>query len=298
MQRSTTPAVLSVGRLYCDLIFTGLPRLPSLGTEVFTDGFGTHAGGGAFITAAHLSQLGHPTSLAAMLPSSPFAELMRPELEASDVDLSLCAPLSKSEGPQITVAMANRGDRAFLTRRAGPAFPMLSAHDIASRRFRHLHVGELASLVAQPEIIDVARSAGMSISVDCGWDDDLKAEALKPLVGAVDVFLPNEAELATLRQMGLAEQFAPITIVKKGPRGAKAILDSDTLDAPGVRADVVDTTGAGDAFNAAFLSHWLMGASLQQCLDAGNVRGALTVQSRGGFSPEARVLRADSVAVK
>ena len=116
---SDRTSILSVGRLYCDLIFTDLPRMPTPGTEGFTDGFGTHAGGGAFITAAHLAQLGHPSSLAAMLPASPFGDLMRPDLEASQVDLSLCAPLPAAEGPQVTVAMAHAADRSFLTRRSG-----------------------------------------------------------------------------------------------------------------------------------------------------------------------------------
>ncbi|MEL7344288.1 MAG: carbohydrate kinase family protein, partial [Pseudomonadota bacterium] len=219
MPFETKPAVLSVGRLYCDMIFTGLPRLPSLGTEVFTEGFGTHAGGGAFITAAHMAALGHATSLATMLPSTPFSDLMRPELEASKVDLSLSGTLPEADGPQVTVAMVQSGDRAFLTRKAGPAFPALLAGDLARRGVKHLHIGELASLVAQPQIIDVARAQGMTISVDCSWDDALDAAALRPLAGKVDVFLPNEAEWAMMQEMGLAETFAPLSVIKQGAAG-------------------------------------------------------------------------------
>ena len=278
------PAVLSVGRLYCDLIFTDLPRLPTLGTEVFAEGFGAHAGGGAFITAAHLSQLGHVSSLAAMLPSSPFADLMRGELEASGIDLSLSAPLPGAAGPQVTVAMAERGDRAFLTRRAGPAFPEISASDLAGREFRHLHVGELASLVEQPAIVDLARSAGMTVSADCSWDDALNAEALRPLVGAVDLFLPNEGEFAALGRMGLADGFAPLTVVKQGARGAVALAPEGRIEAPTVPLEAVDTTGAGDAFNAGFLSRWLAGAPIADCMAAGNARAAMTVKRSGGFT--------------
>ena len=282
------PAVLSVGRLYCDMIFTDLPRLPTLGTEVFSGGFGVHAGGGAFITAAHLGQLGHASSLAAMLPSSHFADLIRPELEGSSIDLSLSAALPRSAGPQITVAMVEGGDRAFLTHRAGPAFPQLLTRDLAKRGFAHLHVGELASLVSDPTVIALARSCGMTISVDCSWDDALTSDDIRPLVGKVEVFLPNEAELAALVRMGIGAAFAPITIVKRGAEGARAITEAGTLDAPTVPLDAVDTTGAGDAFNAGFLSSWLTGASLGDCLAAGNARGAGAVQQRGGFTPAER----------
>ena len=283
--RSEPPAVLSVGRLYCDLIFTGLPRMPTLGTEVFTDGFGAHAGGGAFITAAHLAQLGHTSSLAAMVPASPFDELMRPDLAASKVDLSLCAPLTASDGPQITVAMALGEDRSFLTRRAGRVFPKMNAEDIAARGFRHIHIGEITSLIADPEILRIARALGTTISADCGWDDDFDAGALAPFVGMLDVFLPNETEMKVLQSFGIGDQMASTTVIKRGPAGATLLSPHDgALSAPAVATDVVDTTGAGDAFNAGFLSQWLVGGSPQACHEAGNRRGALAVATRGGFS--------------
>lgn len=282
-----TCPVLSVGRLYCDLIFTDLPRMPTLGTEIFADGFGVHAGGGAFITAAHLAQLGHPSSLAAMLPAPPFNELVRPDLEASRVDLSLCAPLSASEGPQITVAMGHDADRSFLTRRAGPAFRKISAADIARRHFKHVHIGEAASLIAHPDIVPAARSQGATISLDCGWDDDLDPRSLEPFCGMIDVFLPNATEMNTVRATGLGDKLAPITVVKQGAAGAALLSPDGPLTVPGAQTDVLDSTGAGDAFNAGFLSCWLTGAPLHACLEAGNQRGALAVRTRGGFSAAA-----------
>lgn len=278
------PPVLSVGRLYCDLIFTGLPRMPTLGTEVFTDGFGAHAGGGAFITAAHLAQLGHRSSLASMLPASPFGDLMRPDLAASQVDLSLCAPLSFGEGPQITVAMAKGEDRSFLTRRAGVAFPKLKPAEVAKRGIKHIHIGEIASLISDPDILLLARSLGATVSADCGWDDDLDVGSLKPFIGALDVFLPNEAELDALKGSGLEEQLAAITVIKQGSKGATVVSSEGSITAQALTTEVVDTTGAGDAFNAGFLSQWLTGAPLGTCLEAGNQRGALAVATRGGIS--------------
>lgn len=278
------PPVLSVGRLYCDLVFTGLPRMPTLGTEVFTEGFGAHPGGGAFITAAHLAQLGHRSSLAAMLPASPFGDLMRPDLAASQVDLSLCAPLPASDGPQITVAMSAGEDRSFLTRRAGDAFPKLKTDDVAKRGVRHIHIGEIASLIDDPDILQIARSLGATVSADCGWDDDLDARALQPFIGLLDVFLPNETEMERLQGVGLGDRLASITVIKRGAQGATALSAGDILTAPGMDTQVVDTTGAGDAFNAGFLSRWLTGAPMQNCLEAGNRRGALAVATRGGFA--------------
>ena len=278
------PPVLSVGRLYCDLIFTGIPRMPTLGTEVFTDGFSAHAGGGAFITAAHLAQLGHRSALAAMISRPPVDDLMRPDMTASTVDFSLCSALAASDGPQITVAMVVGEDRSFVTRRSGRAFPRLEKRDIERRGFRHIHFGEITSVIADPELIQIARSLGATVSADCGWDDDFDASALQPLEGQLDVFLPNEAEMAMLQGSGLGDRIATVTVIKRGAAGASLVSPDGTLSAPALATDVLDTTGAGDAFNAGFLSKWLVGAPLQTCLAAGNQRGALAVSTLGGFS--------------
>lgn len=278
------PPVLSIGRLYCDLIFTGVPRLPTLGTEVFTDGFGAHAGGGAFITAAHLAQLGHCSSLAAMLPASPFEDLMRPDLVSSNVDLGLCKALKDDDGPQITVAIAQGNDRSFLTRRAGPAFPSLDPGMLATKGFKHIHIGEIASLISDPSILTIASSIGATVSSDCGWDDDFDPNDFAPFVGKLDVFLPNEAEMNMLKNCGFGEKMAAVTVIKRGASGADLISPDGMLTVPAVSTDVVDSTGAGDAFNAGFLSGWFAGSSLQSCLEAGNRRGAVTVATRGGFN--------------
>lgn len=283
-QFSQKPAVLSVGRVYCDLIFTGVPRMPTLGTEIFTEGFGAHAGGGSFITAAHLAQLGHPSALAAMLPAPPFQDLMAADLAASGVDLSLCKALTPQDGPQITVALAKDADRSFVTRRAGAAFPRIEPKALTDHGIRHLHIGEIASLVEQPEVIEIAKALGVTVSADCGWDEDFDAGALTPFVGMIDVFLPNAAEMAVLEDSNVGSRLATVTVIKRGDQGATLLAADKTIAAPAFQTEVVDTTGAGDAFNAGFLSLWLTGAPFEACLEAGNKRGALAVQTRGGFS--------------
>lgn len=279
-------AVLSVGRLYADLIFTDVPRLPSMGTEVFAGDFALHPGGGAFITAAHLAALGNPAALAAMLPPPPYEALIASGLSASGVSMEFCRTANIESGPQLTVAIVGASDRAFLTKRAGPSFPPdLNARDVASFGVKHIHVGELGTLVERPDLIGLAHEVGATLSLDCGWDDELTANDITPLLGQVDVFLPNDAEAANLHRLGVTSPFAPLTVIKMGARGAEAHVDGKTLSAPAAKAAPVDTTGAGDAFNAGFLSAWLEGRDIAACLAAGNRQGALAIMRRGGFQP-------------
>lgn len=278
--------VISAGRLYCDLVFSGMPRMPSLGTEVFADGLTLHAGGGALITAAYLSALDRPVSLLAQIPGAPFDGLVRQEIAAAHVSSDLCRPAAPGADPQITVVMSGARDRAFLTRRSGPALPPMSDAAFDSVGARHLHIGELTTLVEHPGLLDAARARGMSISLDCGWDDAQDLAGAAALIAQVDVFLPNAAEYRQLIEAGLPPIPAPVTVIKQGAEGAELRrADGPTLRAPAAASvSVVDTTGAGDAFNGGFLNAWLKGAGPAQCLAAGNRCGASAVRYAGGVA--------------
>nr|WP_281070716.1 PfkB family carbohydrate kinase [Oceaniglobus trochenteri] len=275
---------MCVGRLYCDLVFSDLPRMPTLGHEVYAGALALRAGGGAVITAAHLAQLGRPAHLAAFWPGPPFQDQVMGDVAAVGVGHDLCLPAAPGD-PQITVAMSGAQDRAFLTRRVGRAVPDLATADLERLKVGHLHIGELATLAEAPGLIDIARAAGLSISLDCSWDDDTSADHLA-LIARVDVFFPNEEEVAQLARLGVNPPYAPLTVTKRGARGALGESESETAEAPGLSVPVVDTTGAGDAFNSGFLDGWLAGAPLAACLAAGNARGAVAVQQRGGFTTE------------
>ena len=280
---SAEPVILSAGRLYCDVIFTGLPRMPTPGTEVFCDGVGFHVGGGAAITAGHLGALGNRTALAATLPAPPIDALILGELAAPGVDLTLCHPAPVDAAPQMTVALAHNGERAFVTHRTGPAIPDISADAARNLGVTHIHIGEMTTLVEHPGLLTLARELDATLSLDCSWDDHLDPAKIEILLPKVDVFLPNEAEAGMLQQLGISNPFARTTVIKRGKDGALAICGDRRLHAPAKPAKVLDTTGAGDAFNAGFLDAWLRKAPLEACLAAGNARGAEAVTYRGGL---------------
>ena len=274
--------VLCLGRLYCDLVFIGAPNLPVAGTETFANALCIDVGGGAFITAATLEALQRPVALMATIPAEPFGPIVRQDPLFGRIDSSLCHPAPPGVDPQVTVAMTTPGDRAFLSRRAGPALPNLCAWHFDG--VDHVHIGELRSLVEHPQVIPLARKAGATISLDCGWDEDLVqiGTELEDLFRAVDVFLPNDSEVALLQNAGINPVAAPLTVVKSGTDGASLLRDGNTLRVASPSVPVVDTTGAGDAFNGGFIDAWLNGAQDQTCLEAAVASGSAAVQYPGG----------------
>jgi sugar/nucleoside kinase (ribokinase family) len=181
-------------------------------------------------------------------------------------------------------------DRAFLTRRAGAARPSTLDAALAWDKARHLHIAEFATLHEIPDLVARAKASGLSVSLDPSWDASLIYDkGLLRACAGVDVFLPNleEAEAITghsepetaIRR--LAEAF-PMVALKGGAEGAWVSSAAGIQRKAAQKVPVVDTTGAGDAFNAGFLDTWLQGQNEQQCLEAGIAAGSLAVQAAGG----------------
>lgn len=302
MNDGSVKRVICTGRLYCDLVMAGLSGPPKAGAEVYAEALTLAAGGGAYITAAYLAALGRETALAAIIPAEPFAGAIAAELADSQIDLAPCAFSAPGSDPQITVAMITGGDRAYVTRRSGPSIPEGIGAILRSRKFQHLHIGELATLADAPGLVAEARASGMTTSVDCAWDAELLARGdLVALLKGVDVFLPNRAEATALERHANLESYAPLVVVKDGAQGATAMRGSEVLSRKVRTVDVVDTVGAGDAFNAGFLDSWLDGATLENCLDAGSATAKVALSRSGGargLEPLTRLRRAEHPAAE
>jgi ribokinase len=144
----------------------------------------------------------------------------------------------------------------------------------------HLHVTGYSLLRSGPrpgalDAISRARAAGMTVSVDPSSWALLEPGAIPP----VDLLLPNEEEAAALGVLDFAE-----VVVKLGARGARWTDGKTTVEVPAAPAEVVDTTGAGDAFAGGLLAARLAGAGPREALEAGCRTAALAV-ARVGARP-------------
>jgi len=283
------PGVLCLGRTYCDLVFTGLPGLPVLGREVFAENVAIVPGGGAFITAAHLVSLGSRAHLVSRLGVDALSNGLEFALIESGVDLTFIERAADA-GPQLTVAIVQPQDRAFLSRRAGHGRPATLQAALSSPGVRHLHIAEYATLVENPGLVFEAKGRGLSVSLDPSWDDELIHDpALLESCRGVDLFLPNVEEASAITRtadedqvLALLSRHFPLVVLKKGAEGATLARGEERLRLAAPLVKVVDTTGAGDAFNAGFLQHWLRGESPHSCLAAAIEAGSLSVQAAGG----------------
>jgi sugar/nucleoside kinase (ribokinase family) len=287
----TDKGILCVGRVYCDLVFAGMPHMPRLGEEVYAESFSAHAGGGAYITAAYLAAAEQKAELCAYLPHGPMGTYVQQDLEQSGISGLYAQIADESWGTQLTVAMALNDDRAFLTRRGGAPIPDSFDRALTDSHIGHVHIAELATLLEAPFILEKAKAAGLTISLDCAWDEQaMDAGEVRNLIEQVDLFLPNLSEFRRVFDVtGEIEFFASElsnwhtkVVVKRGADGATLFHLGQHLSAPAQHCTIVDPTGAGDAFNAGFLTAWLAGKSDQDALAEGNRFAASSIGSIGG----------------
>lgn len=282
-------AMLSLGRIYCDMVFNGLDAMPELGRELFARDFTITPGGGALITAAHAVALGLPTVLLARFGTDAVSNALEGQIEALGIDLRFL-DRHASAGPQVTVVMVQQEERAFLSRRAGHALPATFDEALDWNEAGHLHIAEYATLHEIPTAVAAAKKRGLTVSLDPSWDAELiKDPMFFERAAGVDVFLPNLEEARALTHCEepgealarLARHF-PVVALKCGGDGAMLAMGGQTIRRDTPVVEVVDTTGAGDAFNAGFLHAWLDGAAMDECLAAAIEAGSRSVQATGG----------------
>lgn len=295
------PDVLVIGDANPDLLLTGdvVPRFGQV--EKLVDSADLVLGGSAAIAACGLARLGVPTALAAVVGDDLFGEFVRAELTMAGVDTRW---LRTDPGAATALSVVlSAGDRAILTlpgALAGTGADIVDT-DLLSR-VRHVHSASmfLLPLLAPhlPEIFTAARSGGATTSLDTNWDPaGLWLGALE-LVEHSDVVFPNAAELLEMTHAADLDA-AAATILALGCRvalkdGASGgvLWDGQTVSrvaAPSI--DVVDTTGAGDSFDAGFISGMIEGLSGPTCLERAVRCGSLSTRSVGGIAAQAR--RAD-----
>ena len=282
--------LLTVGEAFQDLIFVGLPHMPRSGEELRTRAFVATIGGGALITATAASRLGVRTTIISALSAEAVRALRDDKVRVVNVKRT-------SEAHAVTVSLSTKRDRSFVTfngvnDRLETRLPAAIAHQPA----RHVHLAFAPRSCARwTRIVERLRARGVTTSWDFGWSPPLRAAAgFRALVGAADFIFVNEAEAAlyartarTASALRFWRRASRNTIIKLGPQGSRWITGGQAAMDPAVpapRVRVVDTTGAGDAFNGGFLAGWLSGRSPKECLRLGNFVGAQSTLAPGGVA--------------
>jgi sugar/nucleoside kinase (ribokinase family) len=298
--------MLVLGDANPDLVLTGEAVVPAFGqAERLVDEARLVIGGSGAIFACGAAKLGLRVAFAGVVGDDMFGRYMCDQLQGHGVDTSAMVMLpERSTG--VTVVLSGRQDRAMLTFAGtiGDLRRSMIDADLLSRT-RHIHVSSYflqAALIPElPDLFREAREGEATTSLDPNWDPSGQWDSgLLTLLPEVDVFLPNEVEALSLARISVMENAiarlrssgAGTVVVKTAGEGSVGAQASESIVVPAFQTEVVDSTGAGDAFDAGFLAGFLGGEPLRRCMEIGNACGSLSTRGIGGTSTQPTMVEA------
>ena len=274
-------------------------------------------GGSSAIMACGAARLGLRVAFVGAVGDDAAGRFMLDELTSHGVDVSGCVVLSR-RATGLTVHLVRPGaerDRAMLTS-MGCVGELTAAmvRDAHAARARHLHVGSFYLLPKlAPELADLfaeARRAGATTSLDTQGDWEGRWQGgLRETLRQTNLSFANRDEaLAVAASLGEGPiggepagepglervlrrlaALGPRPIVKCGAQGALALDGAVVVRAAALRADPVDTIGAGDSFDAGFVYGHLHDWPLRRSLAFAAACGSLSTRAAGGVDAQPRV---------
>jgi len=292
--------ILVVGELNVDLVVGSLSALPAPGQEILTDELAVVMGGSSAIYAVGLARLGAQVDFIGKVGADHYGDLVLDQLRQRGVGVQHVIR-DGSVRTGLTIALTYPHDRAFITYLGSIA--ALRPQEINSallQDYGHLHASsyflQKGLQAGLPQLFRQARDAGLTTSLDTGWDPDEQwgGDCLLALLEQVDLFMPNQTEACAIareheagRALYKLSKRARQVVIKLGAAGAVTLHDGQLVHSPAFPVKVVDTTGAGDSFNAGLtFALVVQELPLPEALRFANACGAHSITALGGTAAQ------------
>jgi sugar/nucleoside kinase (ribokinase family) len=246
--------------------------------------------GGQIATAAAVcARLGCRTRYAGVFGDDEAGRWVATHLESLGIDVVAAVVAGAATRTASILVGAADGRRTILEYRdprLAEGFARLPREVFTSGRVLMLDATDLDGAV---EAATLARAAGVRVVLDVDTAD----EALAPLLACADILItsatvPQELTGAATVEQGLRQMAerspAALVVATLGAAGSVALSAGQVLRTPALAVDVVDTTGAGDAFRAGFVAGWLRAPGapdVEILLRQANIAAGLSCRGRG-----------------
>ncbi len=282
--RKNKPLHISVGNLNIDISMY-VQSFPGPDESVIADDALISCGGSATNYAVAVTYYGHRATLIASTSRISFIDYLLEDLEKIGVDTSY---IKRVQGPPgiVSVIVSSSGEKIMIKHRGANEF--LSPNDIPRQLISRANIVHLASV--PPSIaVEVARRAsglGILVSYDPGNYALSNPEEVREAIPYLSILFVNRREAKALGGSNIdkiAKLGPQYIVVKKGPGGAFVITPGGLIYY-GVTKPIrppIDSTGAGDAFDAFFNAALLDSKDPGKALMYAIAAGALKTTCRG-----------------
>ncbi len=261
----------------------------------------TQPGGSAANTAAWMAATGHESWFVGCVGDDAFGREIRSMFDAVGVRSVLAVSRARPTGTCVIIVDDKRERTMFPDKGANDELDDQALHNLKLGPGDHLHMSAYVLLNPNTQVVgrrmlDYASESGATTSLDAASAGPLRADrdAILADLRLITVLIANEDEAVVLsgsedvdESLRMLATLVSTVVIKRGSHGVIARSSGSSVAQVGLPAEVVDTTGAGDAFAAAFLSTWLTSGDLAAAVSAGQVLAVGSV-SRVGASPLTR----------
>lgn len=280
--------LIAVGNLNIDLIGK-IKRLPTREEKLLLEEFARHPGGGAANFAVACSRLGLKSGFIGCVGDDELGVEILADLERENVDKTHVKIVDAPTGLVFALSTP-RGDHFLVAYRG--ANLSLKPEDIAddyARKAKLLHASSVTPEIALA-VGSKAEKYGLLASLDLGAElAELKMNELLEIIELFDICFMNRRTYKKVfgerpSRRGILKNFPEgleVLAVTMGAEGAMATDGESTISGPSYRVEVRDSTGAGDAFAAAFDVVWLRGGDLGKAIRYALAEAAIKIQHIG-----------------
>jgi len=281
--------VIGFGALNVDKIYR-VPKIAKEGEETFILDFQEMPGGSAANTIVGLAKLGLKTGFIGKVANDREGQILLNDFIREGVNTDGIAVAKKGKSGVVQAYLDKKGERALYVQPSvndSLTFEEINQEYAKKANLLHLTSVDKTPFQAQKKLIE--ELPDVKISLDPGEIYARKGlTVLRPLIKRSYVVMPSESELKML--MGkdweegakmLLKEGAVVVAVKLGDRGCYVTNGQETYLIEPFKVNAVDTTGAGDAFNAGFLYGLIKGKDLYQCGRLGNFVASLCITEVG-----------------
>ena len=291
-------ALLSVGELLVDIIGTDIQE-----SILHTSTFERFQGGSPANMAANMARLGMSTALVSCVGNDNLGIFLKDEVAKTGIDISHIA-IDEKQPTSVVIVSRTQGTPDFIAYRT--ADRMIQSHHIPDSLLMessifHTTCFALSQEPAQSAIVDAAKRAnnlGCRVSLDANyaiqiWPDRKQAwETISAYCSHNGLVKLSEDDAERIYGYKVLEEQvikdfhamgADLVCFTKGADGSTISYEKGSKRIYlGVKPiEVIDATGAGDAFWAGFLSAWTEGKTVEVCANAGGNLAALKLVTKG-----------------
>ena len=289
--------ILCLGIMVADVVGRPLRAVPDPGRLVLVDEMSLHTGGCAINAATALARMGLPVEVIGKVGADSFGDFLIDALTERSIGSQGVKRDSKVGTSATMVMVEPDGERRFVHYIGANA--QMTSDDIAFSMFENASILHVAGSLVLPgldgeptsKLLQRAKDAGVITFLDVVWDDTGRwMELIGPSLPFIDFFVPSLPEAQEITGLDDPEDVARALLdrgvstvgIKMGADGCLVMTnEGQVIRLPAFQVDVVDATGAGDAFAAGFIAGIWQDWSLEKAARLANAVGALCVTGLG-----------------